>query len=193
MQTRRKEFHGFNAEFLYQSSSQVYSFNQLDEIKDTSFKDGLCLGFTASLMRRLLAGDYMAPMDYKNPLPKPLLVDAIHLTQCMIKGIKDGGDPVDVIFSGAKVKKFRVNGNEIPIVLQDSKAATLFYQTKSGASHSLLFFSKSPNLCVIQDTMRFTVDNVEKEHGISALQQIVERSKPDQLEIAFIPTRRARL
>lgn len=183
--THQVYFHGLNADFLYQPTSQVYPFDQRVALENTYFYQGLCIGFTASLMRHLLMGNDQYTQLYSNPLPPIIFKDAVLIEREIIQAMADGIDQDSIIFCGRPTQKVRVSPLKINEVLSQAQGATLIYKTKSGIPHCLLFFHKSNNKCIIQDSMRFTVDNVDFDRGSEALKQIVMRSEPQSVTISF--------
>jgi hypothetical protein len=182
---------GINVSRLQQQGT-VYRFEQRYEITHTCFSNGLCLGFAASLMRRLLNNDFSCVQEYRNPLSKPILIDAQMLTYQIINHFRDGQSANAILFANRRTNTVYVDTNMIsPVLNSNVQGATLFYKTKTGGYHTLLFFNKGNGKCVIQDANRFTANDVDLQSGIDVLKEVVDRSQPEKIEIIYtlIPPR----
>lgn len=176
------EFHGVRVPPSSDHGAIIYPLNQLNVIAQTEFADGLCFGFTTSLMRSLLAGDFSAVQHYKNPISNPVIINAIKITNMAITVARDGGDIESLAFPNRKIEKNLIRTNKIPAILdENTNGALLIYKQTNGEPHQLLFFNKRTNKCIIQDPNRFTIDNLDIDEGRNLLMQIISRSNPSHV------------
>lgn len=191
--TRKSEdtIHGIDTRELKEAGAKVYPLRQQEALKGSQFPDGLCLGLTASLMRRLSAGELDATARYQNPLPDDVREEAIGLTQEAIQKYKDGKVAMEQIaFGKQRSEQISTSVSEVKKFLSTStSAAILTYKTKGGDNHTLLFFKKGFKKCVIQDANRFTIDNLDVEEGKRVLVDIIERSDPKTVAISRLNRR----
>lgn len=181
------DFHGINVQPYLYRGAVIYPFEQQYALDRTGFDDGLCFGFTATLMHCLQQGDYESVQNYQNPIPDILIANAIKMTNIAIDQVRDGNEMEAIAFPDKRIDKIKTKIENISSQIDvDTNGAFLVYKQKNGDLHQLLFFNKrseGKGKCVIQDPNRFTIDNLDIEDGKDLLTQIVNRSNPDSVLI----------